>query len=261
MTDPYRVLGVSRDASDDEIKKAYRTLSRKYHPDANINNPNKAQAEEMFKTVQQAYNQIMKEKQGGYSTGYGQSSSQGSTGQHYGYDGDGQNRQQSYGDFGDFGDFGSFWGFGGPFGFGGQGQGSYSNQRQDANDQTTIHLRAAANYIRSGSYQEALNVLNNMEDRDGRWYFYSAQANAGAGNQATALEHARRAVEMDPDNMQYQTLFRQLQSCGQWYSSRGQSYGRPNMNAGGYCLKLILINMLCNLLCGGGMCCGGNRYY
>ena len=35
MTDPYSVLEVSRDASDDEIKKAYRNLSRKYHPDAN----------------------------------------------------------------------------------------------------------------------------------------------------------------------------------------------------------------------------------
>ena len=65
MTDPYEVLGVSRGASDDEIKKAYRKLSRTYHPDANINNPNKAEAEEKFKQVQQAYKQIMDEREHG----------------------------------------------------------------------------------------------------------------------------------------------------------------------------------------------------
>lgn len=81
MIDPYSVLGVSRNASDDEIKKAYRNLSRKYHPDANINNPNKAQAEERFKEVQAAYNQIMDERQNGtqsaYGNFYGQSQRQG----------------------------------------------------------------------------------------------------------------------------------------------------------------------------------------
>jgi curved DNA-binding protein CbpA len=89
MTDPYQVLGVTRGASDEEIKKAYRTLSRKYHPDANVNNPNKDQAEERFKQVQQAYDQIMKEKQqgpsgnyGGFS-GYGGQSSQGQPGGGY----------------------------------------------------------------------------------------------------------------------------------------------------------------------------------
>ena len=82
MMNPYQVLGISPGASDDEIKKAYRALSRKYHPDANINNPNKAQAEEKFKQVQQAYDQIMKEKQSGAAGtgGYGGAGSSSSYG-------------------------------------------------------------------------------------------------------------------------------------------------------------------------------------
>lgn len=55
---PYDVLGVSPDATDDEIKKAYRELSRKYHPDANVDNPLKDLAEEKFKEVQEAYDTI-----------------------------------------------------------------------------------------------------------------------------------------------------------------------------------------------------------
>ena len=46
---PYQILGISSDATDDEVKKAYRTLSKKYHPDANINNPNQAAYTEKFK--------------------------------------------------------------------------------------------------------------------------------------------------------------------------------------------------------------------
>ena len=94
MLDPYSVLGVSRNATDEEIKKAYRKLSRKYHPDANINNPNKDQAEEKFKEVQQAYEQIMKEREygsaGGSSGGYGGYGGFGGFG--------GQQRQSTYED-------------------------------------------------------------------------------------------------------------------------------------------------------------------
>ena len=71
MTDPYSILGVARGASEEEIKKAYKTLSRKLHPDANVNNPNRDQAEERFKEIQAAYQQIMKERTEGYSYGKG----------------------------------------------------------------------------------------------------------------------------------------------------------------------------------------------
>ena len=59
MSDPYSILGVDRNATDEDVKKAYRKLSRQYHPDANINNPKKDEAEAKFKEVQQAYQQIM----------------------------------------------------------------------------------------------------------------------------------------------------------------------------------------------------------
>ena len=50
--DPYSTLGVGRDATPEEIKKAYRNLARKYHPD---HNPNDSSAEEKFKEVKKAY--------------------------------------------------------------------------------------------------------------------------------------------------------------------------------------------------------------
>ena len=63
---PYQILGISPSASDDEVKKAYRTLSKKYHPDANIGNPHQAEYTEKFKEVQNAYKTIMDERKKGF---------------------------------------------------------------------------------------------------------------------------------------------------------------------------------------------------
>ncbi len=69
MNDPYSVLGVDPGASDDEIKKAYRELARKYHPDNYQNNPLADLAEEKMKAVNEAYDAIQKQRQGGGSSG------------------------------------------------------------------------------------------------------------------------------------------------------------------------------------------------
>ena len=221
MMDPYQVLGVSRSASDEEIKKAYRSLSRKYHPDANVNNPNKDQAEEMFKKVQQAYDQVMKERQQGYSSSYGSSYT---------------NRQDSSQQYG-YSDFESFFG-----GF----NGGYRNANTGS-----PKMQAAANYIRARHFAEALHVLNDIPfgERSGQWYYYSSLANQGVGNNATAIEHIRRAVELEPSNMQYRQFQQNLEYGGDWYNSRSGSYDRPYNGMSGTCMSFLLLNLLCNCCC------------
>lgn len=67
MKDPYKILGVSRDASDDDIKKAYRDLARKYHPDKYRDSDLAELATEKMQDINQAYEEIKKERAGGGS--------------------------------------------------------------------------------------------------------------------------------------------------------------------------------------------------
>lgn len=244
MNNPYEVLGVSRDASEEEIKKAYRSLSRRYHPDANVNNPNKAQAEEKFKRIQEAYQQIMKERtEGG---GYGASGYSGSGYGNYGYGSQGYGRREEGGYGGGFGSFGGFGGFG--------GFGSSTGYEEDG------HLRAAGNYVRNGYYKEARNVLDDMNarERGARWYYYSALSHAALGNTVAAMEHAKRASSLEPGNMDYRNLVYRFENGGMRYQQRQYTYGNPYANGGNMCMRLCIANMLCNICCGGGgLCCGG----
>lgn len=211
MRNPYDVLGVRTDASDEEIKKAYRKLSRMYHPDTNVNNPNKEQAEERFKEVQQAYDAIMNKKTG--TSGFGGYS---------GFDGSG---------------FGSYE-TGRTYGNGG----SYTGQEAS-------YYVAAANFIRNGRYAEAIRVLSEIKLRDGRWYYLSAVAMAGSGNTATAMEYIKTAMEMEPDNMEYRQFYTKLVNMGEWYVSRGNFYGMPTQGVGNMCCDMCIANLVCNMCC------------
>lgn len=222
MRDPYEVLGVPRGASDEEIKKAYRRLSRQYHPDANVNNPNKDAAEEKFKEVQAAYKSIM--------------------------DGTSQNGYSSYnsGYGGQYG--GGFGGFGGFSGF--DDFERYTRRTTGEDRGEDMYFNAAARYIQNGSYDEALNVLKNISNHNGKWYYYSAIAHYGKGNQATALEHIQRAMNIEPNNFEYQRVYSQIKNGSNWYNGMGRTYTVPNVS-GGYCFKLCLANLLCNMCCCG----------
>ena len=77
MRDPYQVLGVSPDASDEEVKKAYRDLARKYHPDNYHDNPLADLAQERMKEINEAYESVQSQRKRGAASssasGYGRS--------------------------------------------------------------------------------------------------------------------------------------------------------------------------------------------
>ena len=79
MRDPYSILGVSKTATDDEIKKAYRNLAKKYHPDNYAGSAMAEAAEERMKEINEAYDAIQKDRSGASSGGYGGSSYSGSS--------------------------------------------------------------------------------------------------------------------------------------------------------------------------------------
>ena len=164
--DPYKVLGVSPDATEEEIKKAYRDLSKKYHPDLN---PGNEEAAKKMSEINSAYDMIQK-----------------------GYNPQNQSTSGSYNPYTSWNSYG---------GFGGWGS-SYSYQSASNHTTERSEYTAAKNYIRNGMYKEAVNALNQVPsaERDGKWYYLFAGANMYMGNKVAALEAAKKACSLEPDN-------------------------------------------------------------
>lgn len=230
-SDPFSVLGVSQSASEDEIKAAYRKLAKKYHPDVNQGS---ASSEAKMKEINEAYAEAMKIKRSG-GTYTGRDSSQSGYGQSGGY----QRQNQGYeGGFGGFEDFG----FGG-FGFGGYQNAGYK--------ESSPELRAARNYINTGHYREAMNILERMTERSAEWFYLNARANVGLGNRNAAVTYAKQAAAMEPDNFEYQSLVARMDGRSTNYRQRGQGFGGIPLN---YCSNPCVWICFCNLLCN---CCRG----
>ena len=208
VQDPYKVLGVAPNASDEEVKKAYRDLIKKYHPDLH---PGDAEAAQKMNDINAAYDQIKSGDIPG-SASYGPQA--------------GAYRQYGYGN---------------PYGW---SDWTGAQARQTERSEYT----AAVNYIRNGMYREALNALSNVPtpERDGKWYYLAAGANMYMGNKVAALEHAKRAVEIDPGNEEYHRLLAQLQSGGDFYDNYAGGYSRS-----------VNLNPLWLGLCAASLCTGG----
>ena len=204
VDDPYKVLGLSRDASDEDVKRAYRQLAKKYHPDLN---PGDQEAARKMQEVNEAYDQIKNPEK------YTRQS----------------NPYNPYGSYG----------------YGGYQQSDQSSDRQSDQYQTS-----AEQYIRYRRWSEALNVLQSSKNRNARWYYLSALANDGLGNQVTALEHMRKAVSMEPDNQEYLWALSQLENGGSAYRRQAGNFGGFSFGGspcGGLCL-CYLAQLFC---CGG----------
>ena len=207
MRDPYQVLGVPSTATDDEVKKAYRNLARKYHPDNYHDNPLADLAQERMKEINEAYEEIQsRRKRGSSGGGYGASYGGASGGYSGGY--------QSYA---------------GPY------------QR----------VRMA---IQQGNLNLAEELLNAMQDHNAEWNFLKGALYTRRGWMDEAKRYYQTAVQMDPDNDEYQRALDIAEGRQTAYRPDGYgsfSTGNCQMNP---CLPLCLPLFCCP---GGGYlyCC------
>lgn len=195
--DPYKVLGVKPGASQEEIKRAYKELVKKYHPDQYANNPLSDLAQEKLREVNEAYDML--------SGGKGASQQQ--PGGQSGY-------QNAYGS---------------------------GNTGAGAGTGTFYQIRVM---IQQRRFQEANQILDGMSERGAEWNYLKGVIAVNQGWYDQGVQFLNRAVQMDPNNMEYRNVLNNIANRNAGYRNVG---GQP---AGG-CTSFDFCSGLCCLDC----CC------
>lgn len=241
IDDPHKVLDVSPGASQEEIKKAYRQMAKKYHPDLHPDDPN---ATKRMNEINEAYDMLTNPEK--YAARRAQQQQQSQSRQNSGYYG--QSNQQSHNSYqgpggwaSDF-DFGDFWGFG----FGGaQQQQASTNPVVEPGD--SLEVRRVIDHINNGRSQDAITLLTHIPStgRNARWYYLMALANHKLGNSVQAADQIQKAVQLEPNNRIYNQLLRQFRQAGQTYERNAQGFDMHAMDFRKVCLGLCAAQFLC----------------
>lgn len=229
VSDPYAVLGVSKDASKEEIKKAYRSMAKKYHPDLNPNDP---VATKKMNEINEAYDMLNNPEK--YQQAQQQSTGRTSSQYDYSY-----GREQRDGNaYGSYGGFESFFG-------------SNPNRQEPPRPQEEMYdsneIRMAISYINSRNYERASNILNSIEStkRNARWYYLSSLSNYGQGLEITALEQIQRAIYMEPGNVIYERALGYMQHLGKQYSDSREMYAEYVNGMQRMCWSCMALQCFC----------------
>ncbi len=206
MNDPYQILGVPETASDEEVKRAYRELARKYHPDNYHDNPLADLAQEKMKDINAAYEQITKMRSGAKSGGY---SSAGSSGSYGGY-------------------------------------GGYQQQYSSQSSSGSSVLQQVRIAINTGNISRAEALLANYSDHNAEWNFLRGAVCYRRGWMDEAKRYYQTACQMDPGNAEYrQALEFMERGTESAYRPGGQPFG-TEVCGGNLCLPLCCLWTLCN---------------
>lgn len=233
---PYDILGVARDASLDEVKKAYRKKARENHPDLNPDDP---AAEERMNKVNEAYDRITNPekyaasdaRRRGYGAPYtpGHNGYGSPTGSPYGTSGQGGHSQQ-----------GPQGGYRPPEGnhytwttvnfedlFGGNWASTAGSIHPEENASDSPEVKQAIFSINSSNWKQAIDILQKIPStgRNARWYYLFALANNGAGNTVAANDNIRRARQLDPNNSDYVHAQQHFVRGARQYETTGQGQG------------------------------------